>query len=521
MTCARLPPFFLLVPALLVAVGVIIPLLYLVIRAFEVDAQTLYTIVFRQRHLELLANTLGLTLGVLIFDLILALPLAWIFSRTNFASMRSLALIGALPLAVPAYVMAYALLGLGGTDGMLAQFTGTPIPRISGYFGALLALGLTTFPYLYLNLLAAMNKLDPSLEEAARSLGHHPAVIFVRVVLPQLKPAFLAGGLLVVLHVLGDFGTVSLMRYETFSYAVYLQYAAAFDRTYAAWLALWLLVITGTFLFLESRMLGNARILRTAARPSRHYTLLQLRWTAPWVFIFVAAVGLAGIGAPLASALYWLYQGPNPLDGLMEAGGALIQSVSASLPAALLATLLAFPVAYLSTRYPSPPTRLLERIAYFGYATPPIAFALAFVFFSLWAVPFLYQTLLLLVIAYALHFMAEAIGPIRSVLHQTPVRLEESARTLGRTPWGVLRGVVIPILRPGLIAAVAFVFMSAMKELPLTFVLSPIGFDTLATNIWMYTSEAMFAQAAPHVLIIIVVSAVFVRFILSWKEKVS
>lgn len=513
-----MPPLYLLVPALGVFVGGTLPIVYLVLRALEVDPQTLPAVVFRARNFELLANTLSLAVGVLAFDLLVALPLAWLFSRTTFARSRGFALVGALPLAVPGYVMAYALLALGGSQGILSQLTGAVVPRLSGYAGALLALGLTTFPYLYLNLRAAFLKLDPALEEAARSLGHRPKAVFLRVVLPQLKPAFLAGALLVVLHVLGDFGVVSLMRYETFSYAIYLQYSASYDRVYAAWLALWLLVITGVLLFGEFQLLKNARAFPTEARPRRHAPGVRLRWSVPLAALFVGAVGLMGVGAPIASALYWLVRGKTASLTLPAVGEALLHSLSASLPAALLATLLALPLAYLGVRYASPLAQVLERVVYFSYATPPIAFALAFVFFSLRGVPFLYQTLWLLVLAYALHFLAEAIGPLRSSLHQTPLRLEEAARSLGHPPLSVFLRILLPLLRPGLVASAAFVFLSAMKELPLTFVLAPIGFETLATNAWSYTSEALFAEAAPYALAILAVSGLFVGFLLNTLE---
>jgi iron(III) transport system permease protein len=214
---------------------------------------------------------------------------------------------------------------------------------------------------------------------------------------------------------------------------------------------------------------------------------------------------------------YWM--GANPSLPWADLGQALWGSVSASAPAALLAGALALPLAYLSVRRPSRGTKTLERVAYFGYATPPLAFALALVFFTLRTVPPLYQTLALLIIAYALHFLAEAIGPIRTALYQAPPRLEEAARSLGRTPLQAFFAATFPLLRKGLLVSVALVFLSAMKELPLTFLLSPVGFDALALTVWSYANEALFAGAAPFALAIMAVSAAFVGLLLIREKR--
>lgn len=500
-------------PAALVAAGVLVPLGYLAARALEAEPDALAALLFRWRNLRLLGHTLGLTAGVLAAATALALPLAWLVTRTDLRGARFATLLGVLPLAVPGYVMAYALLGMTGTNGLLAGLLGVAWARPSGYLGALAALTLYTFPYLFLNLRTALLGLDPALEEAARSLGYREREVARRVVLPQLRPAFFAGGLLVALHVLGDFGVVSLMRFETFSYAIYLQYAAAFDRVYAAWLALMLLGLTGALLALEARLLKGRRYARTGSGPGRRVRRASLgRWTVP-AHAFVALVGLASVGLPVATIVYWFGRGveTSPWGAL---GAALWDSTRAALPAALLAAALAVPVAYLGVRKPSWPSRLFERIAYLGYATPPLAFALALVVFSLAAAPALYQSLALLVVAYALHFMAEALGPVRSALYQAPPAVEEAARALGRAPVRAFFAATFPFLRRGVGVSVAFVFLSALKELPLTFLLSPLGFRTLAMGVWGAAGEALFSVAAPYALVLILLSSVLVGLLL-------
>lgn len=493
--------------------GVGIPLVYLLIRAFQADLAQLSSLVLRARSLHLLFNTVLLTLGVLVGSSAIAFPMAWLTTRTVLSGRRFFTLLGVMPLAIPGYVMAYALLASTGAYGTLAGVFNLYLPRLNGYTGALLALSFYTFPYLFLNLRAALLGLDPSLEESARSLGYNAYQVFFRVVLPQLRPAFLSGSLLIGLHVLGDFGVVSLMRYETFSYALYLQYSAAYDRIYAAWLAIMLLVLTSGILFLEARFLRGLRFHRSGSGSKRRAFKRPLGlWKTP-AYLFLGLIGLAAVGLPIFTIGYWMSQALG--SGWQELGFALWASVSASGPSAVLATALALPIAYLSVRHPSPASRLLERGSYLGYATPPLAFALALIFFTLQTVPGIYQTLALLIGAYTLHFMAEAIGPLRSTLYQAPPNLEEAARSLGRSRGKAFLEVTFPLLRRGLLISMAFVFLSAMKELPLTFLLSPTGFETLAINVWSYASEALFAEAAPYALTIILFSAGFVGLLLT------
>lgn len=515
----KTPPWYLLVSVSLIAVGVLLPLFYLLIRAFGASPEILSDVVFRTRNLRLFGNTLLLTAGVLVVDTFLALPFAYLSVRCNVMARKFITLLGVIPLAMPGYVMAYAFMGLGGYNGTIHQWFGLLLPRLGGFTGSLLVLSICTFPYLYLNLRTALLGMDQSIEEASRSLGHDATSTFFNVILPQLKPAFLAGFLLVSLHVFGDFGTVSLMRFETFSYALYLQYIAAYDRIYAAWLALMLLALTTATLVLEYRLLRKAILYRLGRGPGRGLKYLELgRWKIPaysFVIIFLAGA----VVLPLSSISFWMNQAALP-DISPDLFSAFWHSVGASAPAALLTTAMAIPVACLGVRYKGKFTDSLERVAYLGYATPPLAFALAFVFFSLYVSPFLYQTLLLLVIAYSLHFLAEGIGPVRSALYQAPPQLEEAARSLGYSPLKSFVKVTLPLLRGGIIATASLVFLSAMKELSITFLLSPIGYNTLALSVWSYTGEAMFAEAAPFALTILIFSTLFVGLLFTreWNK---
>jgi len=508
-----------LIPALLAGVATLVPLLYLGLRAFDADLATVQRLVLRERTWTLLVNTVALTLGVLTLTTVLAVPLAWLLVRSDLRWRRATTILAVIPLAIPGYVVAYALISLGGNQGFLTQVLGWTVPRPSGYAGAVAALSLYTFPYLFLNVRAALLGLDPSLEETARSLGCGDREVVRSVVLPQLRPALLAGWLVIALYVLGDFGVVALMRFEAFSYAIYLQYAAAFDRTYAAWLSLILLVLSLGIVATEGRLLGRRRYARVGSGAQRAVVITRLGRWAPLGHLYVTAVLLASIGLPALVLGYWLVLAPPTPAAWQAVASAFARTAAVAAPAAVLTAAAAMAVAYLATRVQLRGGRFIERLAYLGYAIPPVSLALALVFFSLRSVPWLYQTTTLLVGAYVISFLALAIGPIRSALLQIPARLEEAARSLGRRPFTAFFQTTFPIIRRPVVAATALVLMVAMKELPLTYLLAPTGFTTLAVRVFTRTSEAMLAEAAPFALAIVLFSSLFVGLLISYEGR--
>lgn len=531
------PPWYLLLPALLSAAAVLLPLTYLVIRAVGGPGhlEPILTPVNARR----LGNTLGLSAAVLVVVTLFAAPMAWLSVRTSLVLRRLLSVLAVMPLAVPGYVMAYALLSLGGDDGVLVRWLGVEsgwlapfrrpesgtLPRVSGFSGALLALTAANLPYMYLTLRAAMRDLDPALEEAARSLGHRPARVWFGVVAPQLFPAFLAGALLVVLHVIADFGVVSLMRFDTFSAVLYAKYSA-FDAANAARVALLLLAVAGMFIAAEMVLLSRLRLDRAGSGGPRRRVRRPLGWgQVPAVALFAVVIGLTVV-VPLFTVLHWMGRLQDPMIWGRVAG-AMADSMRASLPAALLATLVATPIALLRARHPSPLSFIAERLPFLGYATPALAFALSLIMLvsAEWMPDLLfgwfYQSLPLLVLAYLLHFLAEAVGPVRSSVYLASPRLEEASRALGMGPARTFWRVTVPILRNGLLVSLALVFLSCMKELPLTMLLAPIGFESLAMHVWDYSENAEFARAAPFALAILLVSAAFTGvLLLSGRDRV-
>ncbi len=517
-SAGRRAPFALVLFALAVSSSILIPLLYLVVRALEADGSSLQEIVFRQRNFLLLGNTFVLSVSVLCGATLIALPAAWLTARAKLPFSRFWVVAATLPLAVPSYVGAFALLAASGLGGTL-EVVGLSLPRPSGFWGATWILAVYSAPYLFVNLNAALQNIDPALEEAALSLGYSRWQGFWRVTMPQLRPAWLSGALLITLHVLGDFGVVSLMRFETFSFAIYTQYISSLDRVYAAWLALILLLLTVGILGLEGMLMRRVFLARDAKNTRSALPVSLGFWTIPALIPLGLYIAIAVL-LPVVTALHWMAREPQSLfySPWAELLRATLGTLSAAVPAAFLCAACALPLAYLAVRYKGRLSGWLERSSYLGYATPPLALALALIFVTLRIVPDLYQTLWLLIFAYTVHFLAESIGPIRSQLHQIPVRLEEAARSLGLGGFKVLWRVLVPLLARGVLAGVALAFLSAAKELPLTTILAPTGFESLAKNVYGYTSEAMFGKAAPHALALIVVSSALIGLILPRRK---
>lgn len=508
----RTPPLSLWAPAAAVALLMCLPLAYLALRTLGAGEAAL-TALLRPRTGQIVVNSTTLAVVVTAASLLLAVPLAWLQARTDLPGRRVWSLLTVLPLVIPSYVFAYTLIAAAGPRGMLQAALAAPfgiqrLPEIYGFGGAALALTLCAYPYILLGARAALRGLDPALEEAARGLGQGVWSVFFRVTLPQLRPALGAGALLVALYVLSDFGAVALLQFDTFTRAIYVQYQASFDRVLAAALALVLVALTAVIMVAEARTRGRARYARGGvgvARRIRRVPLGRWRWPA---LAFHALVVLLALVLPIGVLAYWLAQAIATGEALQFVWAPIVGSLTGSLAAAVVTVLAALPLAILVVRYPSRLSAGIERISYAGYALPGIVIALALVFFSANYAPFIYQTLALLVLAYLVRFLPQAIGTARAALLQISPHVEEAARSLGRAPHQVAFSVTVPLARSGLLAGGALVFLTAMKELPATLLLSPIGYETLATSIWHATSSALFGRAAVPALLLILVSAV-------------
>jgi iron(III) transport system permease protein len=503
------PPPQLWGAALIVAALCAVPPLYLLLRAGQAPAAA-WEVVSARSTLELTARTLLFAGAVTAGAAAIALPMAWLTMRTDLPGRRVLGVLAALPLAVPSYVAALVAVSALGPRGLLQQALAPlgveRLPAIYGFWGATAVLALFTYPYLLLTLRPALAVLDPRLDELSRGFGYGRWTTFRRVVLPQLRPALSSGGLLVALYALSDFGAVSLLRFDSLTRVIFVRYQSSFDRGGAAALALVLASVALAIVTLELWSRGRARYdsAHGQQRPPPPVQLGRWRWPA---LAFVATVLGLALALPAGVLGYWLIRGlaaGEAVSGVLNAAG---DSLLGATLAAAVAAMAALPVALLAVRHPRfPLSRPFEVLAYTGYALPGLVVALAFVFAAINFGP-LYQSLLLLIAAYALLALPQALGGTRVALLQVRPAMEEAARGLGRRPWQVLSTVTVPLARRGMLAGSALVFLTTMKELPATLILAPIGFETLAVRVWSASSEAFFARAALPALALIALSS--------------
>jgi iron(III) transport system permease protein len=499
-------PLSLVVAASAVVALLLMPLVYLVFRV--TGGGRVVEILGEEQTWRLVWNTVLLALGVVVTSIAVAVPLAWLVTRTDLPARRVWATAGALPFVIPSYVAAFCLLAFFGERGILAGSLGVErLPDIRGYWGSLLALTLATYPYVFLLAQSSLRGLDPSLEEAARGLGSTPRSAFFRVTAPALRPAVGLGALLVALYTLSDFGVVSLMDYDTLTRAIYVQYKSLFDRAPAATLALVLVALTGIALVAEYQVRRRGRLYRTGPGTTRPPQLVPLgRWTVPALGFCSAVVGLFLV-LPAGVLAYWLSRGVANDRDLVVPWSSAAHSLVASGLAATAAVLAALPVAVLAIRYPTHASRLLERLSYAGNALPGLVIALSLVFFAARYASPVYQTLALLVFAYVVRFFPQGLSGVESAFEAVSPRQEEAARSLGTGSVRTFTRVTLPLVRSGMLAGAALVFLSAMKELPATLLLRPIGFETLATDIWTLTQVGAYSSAAVPALVLVAVSA--------------
>lgn len=481
--------------AAVTAVVALAPLGYLVVRVAEAGPSQVLEALIRERTWQTAGTSLALALAVIACCLALGLPMSWILARTAVPLVGVWLVLASLPLAIPSYVAAYA---------WLAQF-----PGMHGFWAATLVLTMVSMPYVVLPVTAALRSMDPAPEEVARTLGRGPIRAFVQASLPQAWPAAAAGSLLVGLYVLSDFGAVALLRVDAFSRVIYASYRASFDRTGAAVLALVLVALAAVFVLIERRVRGRShryRVASGAARPPAPLTLSPVARAG--AITYVCAIASVAIAFPVASLLLRMAEGVRRSLNLAELLSAVLSSAGVSLMGAVIAIVLALPVAILAARYRTRSSAVIETASFAGHALPGVVVGLSLVFLTLGLLPIAYQTLMTLAFAYAVLFLPKSIGSSRAAIAAVPPVIEQVAQSLGRTPVIVWLSTTARIAWSGITAGGLLVLLTSMKELPATLMLRPTGLDTLATELWSRTEVAAYGAAAPYALALIALAAV-------------
>ena len=365
---------------------------------------------------------------------------------------------------------------------------------------------LAYFPFLYLPISAALRRLDPAIEDAASSLGLNPWQAFRRVVLPQLRLPVWGGALLVGLHLLAEYGLYVMIRFDTFTTAIVDQFQSSYSGPAANMLAGVLVVCCFGLLALEAGTRGHERYARVGMGAARLLVRRPLgRWKWPCVALHVFIAGLS-LGVPLLTLARWLVAGGLDVWPLRYIGPAIGQTVVLALAGALLTTLCAWPMAWLSIRQPGRLQRVLEACNYLVGALPGVVIALALVSVTVRVALPLYQTVVTVLLAYAMMFLPRALVSLRTGIAQAPVELEYAARSLGHSPWRAVWRVTLRLAAPGAAAGVAMVSLGITNELTATLLLAPNGTRTLATAFWAYSSEIDYAGASPYALLMVLFS---------------
>ena len=456
----RRAPRLLTAAAALVALAAVVPIAYLLLRALSAD-ESARALTPLSTTLDLAWDTALLAFGVVAATLLVGVPFAWLVVRTDLPGRRFWGVAASLPLVIPSFVAALALLGARAPRGLLQELLEPlgveRLPELTGYWGALVALTLATYPYVYLLAASGLRSVDPTAEEAARSLGARPVRVFWRVTLPALRPSLAAASLLVALYVLSDFGVVSLRGYSTLTTGIYVRYESLLALESAAILALVLVALALAIVLVASRWRLRGAIHRStpgAGRPAKPVQLGAWRWPALGFCSLVVGVFLC---LPVGVLVWWSVSA-DPVTGRAAVPwSAAASSAWVSTATAVIAALVVLPAALLAWRYPSIVSPWLDLMTMLPSALPGIAVPLALVFVGARIGSPLYQSLGLLVLAYVIRFMPYGLASTRASLDAVSPRLEEAARSLGRGPFRATTGVVLPLARSGILAGAALV----------------------------------------------------------------
>ncbi len=468
---------------------------------------------------ELWGNTAWLLAGVGLGVGLLGISSAWLIAVYEFPGRRFLSWALLLPLALPAYITAFVWLGVldftGTWTTWLRETWGiTSIPEIRSRGGVIVVMSLSLYPYVYLTARTAFEGAGQRLVEAAQLFGLSHTQAFWRIVLPMARPAIAAGLLLALMETLADFGTVSVFNYNTFTTAIYKAWFSMFSLPAAAQLAAILVLFVLVVALLELQL--RSQYSDSTNRASASLTRLPLSgWRSMLAMAWAGGIFLLGFVMPLVQIAVWA-KGALAMDWDSRYWGFAWHSVLLSGSGALLVVLCAVVLAYTQRLFPHPLMALFTRLATMGYALPGAVLAVGFYIPIAWMDnrlidafhfdgPVLGGTLLVMLLAYCTRFLAVGYGSVESGLGRISRGMDEAAQSLGVGKRGRLWRIHLPLLRPSLLTAAALTFVDIMKELPITLMTRPFGWDTLAVRVFEMTSEGEWERAALPALVIVLV----------------
>ena len=479
-------------------------------------------------------NTAVLVLGVVALALALGTSLAWLTAACDFPGRGFFAWALYLPMAMPAYVLAFVAVATLDYAGVVPTAlrgwfgAGFPVPPIRSTGGVIVVLGLASYPYVYLMARGAFMTHGARVLEAAQSLGYGPWAGLLRVAVPLARPWLAGGAALVAMETLADFGAVSVFNYDTYTTSIYKAWYGLFSVETALALALLLLVFVA--LVFAAEQLARGRRRHTAAdlgaRAPVRLALPGLR--GAFAFAFAGAVFTAGFLLPGIALVRWALEvAPFDLDERYVTY--ILRTLGLAGMAALACLALAVALGYVNRLSSGVVARAASRIATLGYAVPGAVLAVGVVT-ALGSVDDAYRalaggeglwlqgTVLALLLGYIARFLAVAYGPVQAGFARIRPALEEAARSLGLAPREILARLHLPLLGAGAGTALLLVFVDVMKEMPITLMTRPFGWDTLAVRVFEMTAEGEWERAALPALAIVVAGLLPVA-LLTWRME--
>ena len=490
---------------------------------------------------ELLLNTFWLVTGVTTGTLMLGVSLAWLTAVCVFPGSRIFAWALLLPLSMPSYVLAFVFLGLfnftGPLQTALRNWLGAGnvyFPDISSTGGVITVMSLALYPYVYLLARNAFMTQGSRALEAAGSLGHGKVSGFFRVALPMARPWIAAGVLLVIMEALADFGAVSIFNYNTFTTAIYKAWFGFFSLSAAAQLSSILIIIVFVILLVEQRTRSDIKFTRSG-RESAATPKIKLHGWLKWgSFGFAFSVLSAAFIVPVIQLSIWALQ-VYKIEFNYRYLEFIAHSLLLGIIGAVTVCLFALILSYAKRHHPDGIVSFFTRIATLGYAMPgtvlavgvfiPVAYLdnilvdLMNTLITTELSSILKGTVPVLIFAYLIRFMAAGFGSIDSAMHRITRSIDEASRLTGLSGLKMLSGIHLPILKNGVITAAIIVFIDIMKEMPITLMMRPFGWDTLAVKIFELTSEGEWTRASLPALTLVLAGIVPVILLSRKGEK--
>jgi len=499
------------------ALLVIIPIL-VILASFLQPESEIWRHIVDTLLIDLLKNTLILCSGVLAGTFVLGVGTAWLTAVCDFPGRKFFNWALMLPLAIPTYVLAFVFIGLLDFSGPVQTMLRAHLPLTSRWFpdirsagGVILVMSLALYPYVYLLARNAFLSQGKRVLEVSQALGQSRTKSFFNAALPMARPWIASGLMLVLMETLADFGAVSVFNYDTFTTGIYKAWFGFFSLAAAAQLSSVLLVFVILVVIIEQQMRARMQF-HQVGRMTMANTRIRLKGWKKWSACgILSVIVMFAFLIPCVQLALWSFKSAAvELDSRYL--GLLARSLFFSLTAAAIITGLGLLLAYIQRQHPDTLTNWTIRFASMGYALPGTVLAVGIVIMVNFAdsqiiaavealtgiqlKAILNGTIITVLFAYTVRFLTAGFNSINSSMHRITRSLDEASMLLGTTGLTLLRKIHIPILKNGLYTAAILVFVDVMKEMPITLMTRPFGWDTLAVKIFELTSEGEWQRAA-------------------------